>query len=69
MYDVPKKKNKNLDPKFNAQIKPSRKKIGTNKKELLPKKIGKPAGKREILPKKIGTVSKRDLMSFGRKKK
>ena len=62
MYDVPKKTNKNLDPKFSVQIKPSRKKPGTGKKELLPKKIGGPAGKKELLPKKIGTPSKRKLM-------
>ena len=51
LQDNPRRKNPNLDPKFNVEVRPSRKKPGTGKKELLPKKIGTPS-KRELMPLK-----------------
>ena len=51
LQDIPKKKSRFLDPKFNVQSRPGMKKPGSGKKELLPKKSGV-TSKKELLPLK-----------------
>ena len=49
LQDIPKKKSRFLDPKFNVQSRPGMKKPGSGKKELLPKKSSTPS-KKKVLP-------------------
>ena len=65
MYDVPKKRNRNLDPKFSVKTKSNRKKLSAGKKELLPKKDSVSTRKKpSIKPKK--DITKIPGFKFGR---
>jgi hypothetical protein len=52
LQDIPKKKSKTLDPKFNVEIRPARKKPGTGKRELMGKEAID-AYQRSIRPENI----------------